>query len=314
MTILNRKATKKETYIIVRYFLLWLILVLFLGMLFSYRSSYPRSLDTIRENESLIEKIGTINENLNNLNKQIHTLNLRDSGTYRVVLGLDSPIPLPSNFSIPTPTNALQFNDRYIGYINYIWENLNETKINSVNVSIAFDTVSHLASRQIDIARSTPAIWPIDVKDFSGALDHYGWRMHPILKRRIKHHGLDLGCNVGCPVYATADGVIKYVRSGYNGGYGTEVVIDHGIGYKTKYTHLSKALLKGGTQVRRGDKIALSGSTGRSTGPHLHYEVIYKDQTVNPLNYFRRDLSKDDFTRMLMDAKRQTFEAVDEDE
>ena len=315
MTILNRKTTKNKGYINMRYFLLWLVLVIFMGILFSYRSSYPRSLEIIRENENLIEKIGSINKNINNLNQQINTLKLRDEGTYRVVLGLDSPTVLPENFLLPTPIDTVRYNDRYLGYINYIWNNLNKTKINTINVSVAFDTVSYLASRQIDIARSIPAIWPIDVKDFSGSIGHYGWRKHPILNRRIKHDGLDLGCNVGCPIYATADGVVKYVRTGWNGGYGTEVVIDHGVGgYKTKYTHLKKALLKRGTQVKRGDKIALSGSTGRSTGPHLHYEIIYKGQTVNPLNYFRRDFSKDDFTRMLRDAKKETFEIVDDED
>jgi len=114
--------------------------------------------------------------------------------------------------------------------------------------------------------------------------DGFGMRMHPILHIRIMHQGLDFVANVGTDVYATGDGVVSYV--GKRGGYGNVVEIDHGFGYSTLYGHLSKPLVADGQRVRRGQVIALSGNTGLSTAPHLHYEVRRNGVHVDPGEYF----------------------------
>jgi len=114
--------------------------------------------------------------------------------------------------------------------------------------------------------------------------DGFGYRFHPILRMRIMHEGIDIVADVGTPVYATGDGTISYV--GPRGGYGTVVEIDHGFGYSTLYGHLSKPLVKEGQKVKRGQVVALSGNSGLSTGPHLHYEVIKNGVHVDPNFYF----------------------------
>jgi len=102
-----------------------------------------------------------------------------------------------------------------------------------------------------------------------------------------RHNGVDIGNKVGTPLYAADDGVVVTSTGGWNGGYGNTIVIDHGGGVKTRYGHASKLLVKAGESVERGQLIALMGSTGRSTGSHLHFEVIIKGSRYNPLNYIK---------------------------
>ncbi len=126
-----------------------------------------------------------------------------------------------------------------------------------------------------------PAIDPIRGGVIS---DGFGMRFHPILHMKLMHEGIDLVADVGTPVHATGDGVVSYV--GQRGGYGNVVEINHGFGYSTVYGHLKKALVREGQKVKRGQVIALSGDSGLSTGPHLHYEVIKNGVHVNPSAYF----------------------------
>ncbi len=126
-----------------------------------------------------------------------------------------------------------------------------------------------------------PAIDPIREGVIS---DGFGMRFHPILHMRLMHEGIDIVADVGTHVHVTGDGVVSYV--GQRGGYGNVVEIDHGFGYSTVYGHLEKALVREGQRVKRGQVIALSGDTGLSTGPHLHYEVIKNGVHVNPAAYF----------------------------
>ncbi len=120
--------------------------------------------------------------------------------------------------------------------------------------------------------------------------DRFGMRRHPILKIRRLHAGIDILVNTGSPVYATGAG--KVVFAGRKGGYGRVVEIDHGFGYKTIYAHLRKTLVKRGQKVERGDKIALSGNSGKlSTGPHLHYEIRHNGVALNPRNFIFDDVN-----------------------
>lgn len=311
MVIISRwyqsKSKKQRIYIYVRYFLLWFATVLICNLLYSFRASNPKTRSMIVENERMVQRIEDMASRVDGLNEQLSVLNRRDSGTYRMVFGLDKH----QMMNYPIENIEIEdkfFNDRYSNFIEDTWKKIAKTKIDVYNSSVAFDTIASIALQHVSVTRSIPAIWPIDIKRFKGSLCHFGWRMHPILKRRIFHEGLDLSCAPNTSVIAPADGVVRYVRGGWNGGFGNEIVINHGMGYQTRFAHLNKALVKVGDRVRRGDKIALSGSTGRSTGPHLHYEVIYQNKNVNPLNYFRRDQSKEDFSRMLETAREQNFE------
>ena len=140
---------------------------------------------------------------------------------------------------------------------------------------------------------------PINNKDLTRTASGWGWRIHPIYKIKKFHEGMDFSAPIGTEVYATGDGTVSTVETSYS-GYGKHVKIDHGFGYVTTYAHMSKFNVKVGQKVKRGDIIGFVGTTGISTGPHLHYEVVKKGQKVNPqLYYFQEDLDADDYERMI---------------
>jgi murein DD-endopeptidase MepM/ murein hydrolase activator NlpD len=132
------------------------------------------------------------------------------------------------------------------------------------------------------ILRVTPTLWPIDRLDITSP---FGKRSDPFTSRPTFHAGIDLGGNIGDPVYATADG--KVIVSSRDNTHGNYIVIDHGRGIRTRYLHLNKRLVNVGDKVQKGDVIGELGSTGRSTGPHLHYEVIVNGQNVDPRPYLK---------------------------
>ena len=123
-------------------------------------------------------------------------------------------------------------------------------------------------------------------------------RFHPIYHTQKMHTGVDLVMDSGTPLYATGDGVVHTVKSEAT-GYGRQIVIDHGFGYKTRYAHMQEVILKVGTPVKRGDCIGFSGNTGSSTGAHLHYEVLYKDNQVNPANYYDLSMTPEEYMTMI---------------
>ncbi|MDO6563834.1 peptidoglycan DD-metalloendopeptidase family protein [Amphritea sp. 1_MG-2023] len=124
--------------------------------------------------------------------------------------------------------------------------------------------------------------------------DSYGMRMHPILKKRIKHNGIDFKANIGTPVYATADGAVEYAGTHKSSGFGKLIILQHALGFKTYYAHLSDVKIKSGTFVSKGQLIGLSGNTGRSTGPHLHYEVRHLFRPIDPKPFMAWNISNFD--------------------
>ena len=145
----------------------------------------------------------------------------------------------------------------------------------------------------------TPAIQPISNKDLKRTSSGFGMRYHPILKIRKMHNGMDFVSPIGTPIYATADGKVQISSESFH-GYGKYVRIDHGYGYKTAYAHLNELKVKVGQTIKRGDIIGTLGNTGLSTGPHLHYEVIYNNKFVDPINHYFHDLSIEQYEEMLI--------------
>lgn len=161
----------------------------------------------------------------------------------------------------------------------------------------SFDEIVELSKDQEDYLKHLPAIQPIANRDLKKTASGYGYRIDPIYKTKKFHSGMDFSCDMRTPVYATGDAVV--VSSKWETGYGTTVELDHGYGYRTRYTHLNSSKVKVGQKVVRGEYIADSGNSGKSTGPHLHYEVVYKGRKVNPVNYYFMDLDADGYDEML---------------
>jgi len=170
--------------------------------------------------------------------------------------------------------------------------------------SKSLDEIINLARDKEELLASIPAIQPVSKQDLTRMASGYGWRLDPFTKARKFHKGMDFTSPRGTPIYATGDGrVIR--RDNSASGYGKHVRIDHGFGYVTLYAHLSKYNVKRGQRVKRGDLIGYVGSTGRSQAPHLHYEVRYNENAVNPINFYYGDLSPAEFQEMLRMASQE---------
>ncbi len=145
----------------------------------------------------------------------------------------------------------------------------------------SYEDIYDKVQENSDRLKSIPTIRPVN----GGYLNAgFGYRTDPFDRVNRFHYGQDITVNIGAPIHAPADGVVKIAR--YMGGFGKSVKINHGFGYTTFYAHLSKFNVKSGKRIKRGDIIGYSGNTGRSTGPHLHYEVHYYGKPQNPLDYF----------------------------
>ncbi|MBQ8674015.1 MAG: M23 family metallopeptidase [Bacteroides sp.] len=167
--------------------------------------------------------------------------------------------------------------------------------------SNSFDDVLEMCKNHEERLRCVPAIQPVSNKDLKRTASGYGTRIDPIYGTSRFHNGMDFSANPGTDVYATGDGTV--VKMGWQTGYGKTIVVDHGFGYRTLYAHLRDFRTKVGKKVVRGEVIGGVGSTGKSTGPHLHYEVHVKGQVVNPINYYFMDLSAEDYDRMIQIAE-----------
>lgn len=153
-----------------------------------------------------------------------------------------------------------------------------------------------------DKSRNIPSIQPVLNKQLTLLTAGYGTIMNPFYRTLRSHQGVDYAMAEGSSVFATADGTVREV-SDKNSTMGKTIVIDHGNGYRTSYSHLLSTLVRRGQKVQRGDVIALSGNSGLSLAPHLHYEVRYNDLRVDPIHYFFMELSPDEYQRIVRIAQ-----------
>lgn len=163
--------------------------------------------------------------------------------------------------------------------------------------SRSYDEVSILARRADEMAQCVPAIPPVALENVRLS-SLFGYRSDPFYGTRRMHQGIDLSGDRGEPIYASGNGTVVEVKRNFF-GYGREIVIDHGFGYKSRYAHLQQMLVKVGDVVKRGDQIATMGNTGKSKGVHLHYEVIYRERRVNPLNYYNQEMKGEEYMAMV---------------
>ena len=165
----------------------------------------------------------------------------------------------------------------------------------------SYEEVKQLVKDKAIILAHTPAIQPIHNRDLTRIASGFGYRIDPIYKTQKLHEGLDFTAPQGTPIYATADGRVNH--SGNRGnGYGNYVIIDHGYGYQTLYGHMVRVKASPGKTVRRGEVIGWVGSTGKSTGPHCHYEVIKFDRHIDPVYFFYNDITPAQFDQLLKRA------------
>ena len=273
----------------------YFITALILGM--------PESTEDLRnENVRLEAQYKVLSQRLSESLEVMEDIRQRDDNLYRVMF-MAEPISEDIRKANYTSTN------RYEAF-----EDLNNAELVIATTqkmdmlarqlymqSQSFDEIVEFYKNHEDTLSHLPAIQPVANKDLKRTSSGYGYRIHPIYQTRIFHEGMDFSCDIGTPVYATADGVIKKAK--WESGYGYTVLIDHGYGYETRYAHLKSFKVRAGQKVVRGETIALSGNSGRSSGPHVHYEVLQRGRHMNPAHYYFMDLNADQYDEMIRMAE-----------
>ena len=240
-----------------------------------------------------------LNQEVDRLSSVLDGLHYRDGNVYRVMFEAD-PISDDEWQAGSGGVNKYRNLEKYDNgdLIKDLSVKVDKLKKQMVIQSKSYDQIADLIKNQQKMLTSIPSIQPVPNKNLERMASGYGWRVDPIYKIQEFHKGMDFTCPIGTAVHVTGDGVVETVDFSY-GGYGNEVVVNHGYGYRTRYGHLSRFNVKPGMKVKRGDVIAFSGNTGKSTGPHVHYEVIKNGQVLNPVYFYYNDLKDADFEKML---------------
>ncbi len=284
------------------------IVVCVVNLVYSSISSTPKMRRIEREREELLMKYRILDDRIETDSRKLTVLRERDEHIYRSLFGVE-PLEI-DGVDIPFPDSryADLEGDTYTPLLTDTWHRLDAVTREVYLRSLSLDGLQELVLDKELMATAVPATWPIEMRNLR-KMDQYGRRLHPIYKRYIIHKGIDLGAHIGDPVYATGNGVVRETDMGLRrSGYGRQILIDHGFGYQTRYAHLTTIDVAEGQRIRRGEQIGTVGSTGGSTGPHLHYEVIYMGRTVDPINYLKRDMDEAEFERIIEAANTETFE------
>ncbi|WP_085536980.1 M23 family metallopeptidase [Massilibacteroides vaginae] len=267
-----------------------------------YLIDSPKETLLIKENKLLQTQYEILSLRLNDALAVLTDIQQRDENLYRAIFQAES-IPesirksgfggtnryehltsLPNSELIVATTQKMDILRKQL----YIQSNSLEELIN-------------IGKTQEERLMCIPAIQPISNKDLTRTASGYGMRIDPIYRTRRFHSGMDFSAKTGTDIYATGNGVVTF--SGWRQGYGNCLIIDHGFGYQTLYGHMQKFKARVGQKVKRGEIIGYVGNTGKSTGPHLHYEVIVRGRHDNPSKYYFMDLTPEEYDRMIQIAE-----------
>ena len=282
---------------------LWSMAVVLAAVLFFvvfYCFDSPTDENLRAENAELKAQYGILNRRLDNTLKVMDRIKDRDDNFYRVMMQMDPMSPLQRHSGLDNEARyreLQQLSDA--GLVTYLTQRMDLLERQLFAQVQSFDQLRDAVGKQKDKLSHIPSVLPIKVEDYTMS-SGYGYRRDPIYGSSKFHEGLDFSASIGTPVYATADGEITVAKR--EAGYGNCIDIDHGYNYLTRYAHLSEILVKEGSQVKRGQMIGKVGSTGKSTGPHLHYEVRFKGEAQNPVNYYFMDLTPEEYVEMIQMA------------
>lgn len=280
------------------------ILVIGSGLLllaFAMRAGYeqyaksPRLVYYENKNEQLRSEYMVLDQSIQVDVSRLAVLERKDDRFYRSILGIEPLAPsireagtggAARNSALQSISNPDMVED----VSDKLYEVANKARIQS----ISFGDLEDLALENQKLLAHKPSIQPISPEDRYWMTSLFGYRSDPFTKRRTNHRGIDLAGRNGLKIHSTGDGVV--ISAHFNKhGYGREVIIDHGFGYRSRYAHLQEIKVEPGDQVKRGHVIGTLGSTGRSTGPHLHYEVHFNKKAINPLHCFYEDITADEY-------------------
>ena len=272
--------------------------IIIFAIAFQYIDS-PKEKLLRQQNEDLKEGYAVIEERIKQLELKMGEITNRDNTVYRSIFEAD-PIADSARVKDMEQKKEVQLVQRMgsTNLLNTIIDQLNNLSLRIAYQEKSFNELIEMVNNKAKLLAAIPAIQPISNKQLSRIASGFGFRIDPIYKTRKSHMGLDFAAPSGTPIYATANGIVKF--SGFStSGYGNHVIINHGFGYETLYGHMVRVGATQGQQVKRGQVIGYVGSTGKSTGPHLHYEVHKSGVQLDPINFFYNDLTPAQFDRLL---------------
>lgn len=253
----------------------------------------------IQRNEALKDNYYVLNDKIKKLQEQMGELEKRDNHVYREIFEA-SPIPDSARAKAMQQQQEIQL----VQAMDQ--ENLATSIVNTLNNLSArigtqtksYNEIEGFIKNKEQLLACTPAIQPVSNKDLSRIASGFGYRIDPVYKTTKFHAGLDFAAPQGTPIYATANGTVETAGNTGN-GYGNHVVINNGYGYTTLFGHMYRVKVRAGQKVKRGEVIGWVGSTGKSTGPHCHYEVHRNGDPVDPVYYFYNDITPEQYDRLL---------------
>lgn len=252
-----------------------------------------------RELDKLKLQYELLDESLQQVSAVLENIKDRDDNIYRVIFETE---PIPNSIRKAGIGGVNRYKNLE-GYDNSELLINTSKKMDQISKQLyiqskSFDEVMEMALRKSDMMASIPAIQPVKNKQLKRVASGFGRRIDPYYKKLKFHYGVDFSAPKGTPIYATGNGTVSKTKRSRR-GFGNHIVINHGYGYESLYAHMTKYTVRKGQKVKRGDIIGYVGSTGKSTAPHLHYEVHKDGKKINPVYYFHNDLSPDEFDRML---------------
>jgi murein DD-endopeptidase MepM/ murein hydrolase activator NlpD len=252
-----------------------------------------------QQNEDLRQGYSILNQQVRSLQQGMNELERRDNDVYRSIFEA-APIPDSARVKQMARRKEIELVTKMSEneLIENVTDQVNNLKLRTAFQEKSYGDIQNMIKNKAKLLAAIPAIQPVSNKNLTRVASGFGIRIDPLYKIRKMHAGLDFTAPQGTPIYATADGRIK--EASYNsGGYGNNVIINHGYGYETLYGHMYRIKVRAGQIIKRGEVIGWVGNTGKSTGPHCHYEVHKNGKPINPVYYFYNDLTPEQFDRML---------------
>ena len=262
----------------------------------------PRERRLRRDNERLRAQVDILDHRADQAIAVMEEMAERDNNFYRVMMGSEPMGNAARYAGLERQRNYDRLDSmadhRLVQGLSLKLDRLDQMIFSQ---SSSFDYLAGETRRQQQRISHIPAIQPVPERFLRAMASGYGVRHDPIYGTTKFHEGMDFSAPIGTPVYATADG--RVATASWQGLYGNLIEIDHGFNYLTRYAHLSRIEVQPGQEVHRGDLIGRVGNTGKSTGPHLHYEVRHRGAPQNPVNYYFYDLTPEQYDQIIRMAE-----------
>ncbi len=303
-TLMFERVSQKASYIrwrLAGMVSLLILVILASSFVFDRFFSTPADRLVREQNRALKAELNLMESQISSMERQLLELKTRDADIYRAIYNVDPPKkkdPRGEDYSelLKLPQGKI---------VRRLKEKMDRLEALAQTQVASYAQLEKLAKNRQDLIDAMPAIMPVANKELRRMASGFGYRKDPFYHTSTFHAGMDFTAETGTEVYATGSGVVAEIKS-MNWGYGKHIVIRHGYGYTTLYAHLSRFAVKPGTKVKRGQLIGYIGSTGRSTGPHLHYEVRLGNRPLNPAFFYRNDLSDAEYREMLEMAQQES--------